>query len=104
MNADDMIPEDQASMAIDQTGAGRAEADQGFLFDEAGSSRRAITRNPMELPASDQGWRLVQTFALGVQHVMPVDKEPEPVLRAIFAEGFYVWDGAKLPEPSGTGQ
>lgn len=87
-----------------QTGAGRAEADQAFLFDEAGSSRRAITRNPMELPASEQGWRLVNTFTLGVQHIMPIDKDPEPVLRAIFADGYYVWDDAILAEPSGTGQ
>lgn len=106
MNADDTVIQDQTSQVSgpDQTGAGRAEADQAFLFSEEGTSRKAITRDPIELPASEQGWRLVQTFTLGVQHIMPIDKEPEPVLRAIFADGFYVWDSAKLPEPSGTGQ
>lgn len=104
MTAHDII--DSRALQSDrvQSGAGRAEADQAFLFAEAGTSRRAITRNPMELPASDQGWRLVKTFTLGVQHVMPIDKEPEPILRAIFADGYYVWDDARLAEPSGTGQ
>lgn len=87
-----------------QNGAGSADADQAFLFAENGTSRLSITRAPMELPASIAGWTLVQSFTLGVQHVMPIDKDPEPIIRAIFSEGFYVWDSAVLPEPAGTGQ
>lgn len=97
---------DLAALANDteQHGGGRADADQGFLFAEAGTPRFAITRNPMELPPSDAGWRLVRSFPLGVQHVMPVDKDPEPVLRAISADGYYVWDSSGPSEPAGTGQ
>lgn len=93
-----MQPETIAIAASDE------HADQAFLFEEKGTSRRAVTRAPLQLPPSDQGWELAQTFSLGVQHVMPIDLDPEPVLRAILADGFYVWSDASLPEPSGTGQ
>lgn len=80
------------------------DVDLALLFQERGSSRKAITREPLELPPSDKGWQLVQTFALGVQHVMPVDLDPEPVLRSIFADGFFVWDSNAVPQPTSTGQ
>jgi len=88
----------------EQTGGGRADADQAFLFAETGTTRCAITRNPMKLPPSDKGWKLVQSFTLGVQHVVPINVEPEPVIRAIDADGYCVWDENRLPEPKGTGQ
>ena len=96
------IPDSVSDTA--ENGAGSADADQAFLFAENGTSRLAITRAPMELPESVAGWTLVQSFTLGVQHVMPIDKDPEPVIRAIFSKGFYVWDSAVLAEPVGTGQ
>jgi hypothetical protein len=79
-------------------------AQQALLFQERGSGRKAITREPLQLPPSDLGWELVQTFSLGVQHVMPIDMDPEPVLRGISADGYYVWDTDALPQPSSTGQ
>ena len=79
-------------------------ADRAFLFAERSSSRKAITRQPLQLPPSATEWELVHTFLLGVQHIMPIDMDPEPVIRGIVADGFYVWDEAMLPEPSGTGQ
>lgn len=75
-----------------------------LLFEEQGGGRRAITREPLELPPSTKGWVLVQSFALGVHHIMPIDMEPEPVLRALFADGYYVWDPNALAQPTGTGQ
>ena len=80
------------------------DAEQAFLFAERDSDRKAITRQPLQLPASEAGWELVQTFALGVQHIMPIDMDPEPVIKGILADGFYVWDEGRLSEPSGTGQ
>ena len=71
-------------------------AEQALLFQERGSDRKAITREPLQLPPSDLGWELVQSFTLGVQHVMPIDMEPEPVLRGISADGYYVWDTEHL--------
>ena len=81
-----------------------AEADEALLFEERGGRRRAITRAPLELPQSDDGWQLVQTFTLGIQHVMPIDMDPEPVIRAIAADGYYVWETEALPQPNSTGQ
>lgn len=80
------------------------DADQALLFEEQGGGRKAITREPLELPPSDKGWVLVQSFALGVQHIMPIDIDPEPVLRALLADGYYVLDPTVLPQPTGTGQ
>ena len=80
------------------------DADRALLFAEHGTNRKAITREPLQLPMSDAGWELVQTFLLGVHHIMPIDMEPEPVIRAIVADGYYVWDESRLPEPSSTGQ
>jgi hypothetical protein len=80
------------------------ETNQALLFKERGSTRQAITREPLQLPPSDNGWKLVQTFTLCVQHVMPIDKDPETVLRGISADGFYVWDTDALPQPTTTGQ
>ena len=77
------------------------DVDQAFLFAERATTRKAITRKPLQLPISDTGWELVQTFALGVQHIMPVDMDPEPVIKGILADGFYMWDEGRLPEPSG---
>lgn len=54
-------------------------AEQALLFQERGSGRKAITREPLQLPPSDLGWELVQSFTLGVQQVMPIDMDPEPV-------------------------
>ena len=79
-------------------------ADTALLFAERGTTRRAITREPLQLPPSEPGWELVQTFLLGVQHIMPIERDPEPVIRAIAADGYYLWDASLLPEPSGTGQ
>ncbi len=80
------------------------ETDQALLFEEQGGGRHAITREPLQLPPSEKGWVLVRTFTLGVQHILPIDLDPEPVLRALMADGFYVWDPADVPQPSGTGQ
>lgn len=40
------------------------DVDQAFLFAERATTRKAITRKPLQLPISDTGWELVQTFAL----------------------------------------
>lgn len=38
-----------------------------------------------------EGWQLRTRFALGVQEAMPVAIEPEPILRGIDANGYFVW-------------
>lgn len=77
-----------------------------FLFAENGGSRYAVTRDPagFNLPEASKGWTLDKSFLLAVDHIPPVDAEPEPMLRAIDADGVYCWDTALLPQPKGTGQ
>jgi hypothetical protein len=48
------------------------------------------------------GWEFDKEFALGVREAMPVHIAPEPVLRGLEADGFFVWrDGSN---PKGTSQ
>jgi hypothetical protein len=37
------------------------------------------------------GWRWRSTFALGVREVMPRPIKPEPVLRGLRGDGYYIW-------------
>lgn len=76
-----------------------------FLFEENGGSRRAIARDVIgeRLPHAPRGWSLSRSFLLAVEHVPPVDVEPEPVIRAVRTDGYYCWDPSKA-RPKGTGQ
>ena len=38
-----------------------------------------------------QGWLLRQEFQLGTQDPLPAPVEPEPIIRAINAKGYYIW-------------
>ena len=81
-------------------------ADTAFLFEENGGSRRAITRDAQgaKLPDAPRGWSVTHTFLLAVDHVMPVDIQPEPVIRAVLDAGVYCWDTDEISLPKGTGQ
>ena len=81
-------------------------ADMAFLFEENGGTRRAITRDVMgaKLPDAPRGWSVTSTFLLAVDQVMPVDVNPEPVIRAILADGVYCWDTAQISQPKSTGE
>jgi hypothetical protein len=49
-----------------------------------------------------QGWVLDQRIALGVREAMPVHIAPEPVLRGLHANGFFIWRDRS--NPVGTSQ
>ncbi len=51
-----------------------------------------------------QGWILRQEFQLGVQHTVPAAIAPEPILRGIVAQGYYIWRGGFEGRPKGTSQ
>jgi hypothetical protein len=71
---------------------------------EAGLLAIALAENVDRLPKTTHGqWERLATFPLGVQEVMPVDIAPEPVLRAVKAEGFFTWP-ARHMLPFGTSQ
>jgi hypothetical protein len=50
------------------------------------------------------GWLMRLEFPLGVQQVMPVDMTPEPILRGILADGYFVWRDDNTNKAVGTSQ
>jgi hypothetical protein len=91
-NPDDAPPED---------------ARPAFLFQCDGSDLLAVTleKNGRNLPRKegDGAWSLVAEFPLGVQEVMPANIDPEPILRGLRADGYFVWAEDHI-EPFGTSQ
>jgi len=87
--------------------AGDDDATTAFLFVSRGDpSTYAGTRDPDggNLPEAGaaSGWVLKQEFALGVREAMPVHVAPEPVLRGLEADGYFIWrEGSN---PKGTSQ
>ena len=47
---------------------------------------------------------LREEFQLGVQHPVPAAIAPEPILRGIAAQGYYIWRGGYEGQPKGTSQ
>lgn len=77
-----------------------------FLFESRDGEWRAATldREGDPLPgAREQQWTLVTPFRLGVREAVPVNIDPEPILRGVKARGFYVWRARRVL-PAGTSQ
>ena len=66
----------------------------------------AVSRDPTgaNIPTgkAPQGWALHGSIALGVREAMPVHVAPEPVLRGLEANGFFIWKDRS--NPMGTSQ
>jgi hypothetical protein len=66
-----------------------------YLFRCGDSNLCAITRDDAgkNLPKHEceDGWRLLQGFSLGVQEPVPASVDPEKVMAALDARGFYIW-------------
>jgi len=52
----------------------------------------------------DHEWRRREQFTLGVQHALPLSFDPEPILRAITAQGYFLWNAAEIQQPVSTSQ
>jgi hypothetical protein len=71
------------------------DARPAFMFQCGNSNLWAITldgsgaRLPKE--ACDGEWLLRREFPLGVHEPLPVAMAPEPIIRAIDADGYYLW-------------
>ena len=50
------------------------------------------------------GWILREEFQLSVQHPVPAAIAPEPILRGIAAQGYYIWRSGYAGRPKGTSQ
>ncbi len=85
--------------------SGEDDASLVHLFRARGDQAMwAVTHDQTgrNLPAVEGGWQLERRFALGVREAMPIKATPEPVLRGLNADGFYVGREGSLPP--GTSQ
>jgi hypothetical protein len=86
--------------------AGDEDAIEAYLFRCGATGRHAVSRDRSggNLPKPDGGdaWQLVQQIAVGVHEVLPIPGDPEPVIRGLFDDGYYVWP--KGGNPHGTSQ
>lgn len=87
--------------------AGDDDATITFLFvSRSDPFTYAVSHDPQgaNLPSDglESGWIRQAKFALGVREAMPVHVAPEPVLRGLEANGYFIWrDGSN---PKGTSQ
>ena len=72
-----------------------ADSRPAFLFRCGNSNLYAISLDEAgkSLPKDEceDGWQLLQSFALGVQEPVPASVDPEKVIAAIDARGFFMW-------------
>jgi hypothetical protein len=87
--------------------SGDNDATRAYLFESINDpSTHAVTRDVRgsNLPCAGEhgGWTFDREFALGVREVMPINIAPEPVLRGLVADGYFVWSDRS--NPKGTSQ
>jgi hypothetical protein len=87
--------------------SGDDDATRAFLFRANNDpGMYAVTHDPLgaNLPRLKTGatWLFDREFALGVREAMPVHISPEPVLRGLLAQGYFVWTEGS--NPMGTSQ
>jgi hypothetical protein len=84
--------------------AGEIDAEQAYLFRCGDGSLWAISydEDGANLPRSScpEGWQLMEAFSIGVREAMPLAIDPEPVLRGLWASGYYVWREGSNPRGS----
>lgn len=81
------------------------DASQAYLFqcDDNGLFAVSRDRTGRNIPqgACAEGWRFLMEFSLGIRESMPMPIDPEPVLRGMRNNGYYVWrDDAHHPHGS----
>jgi hypothetical protein len=82
------------------------DARRAFLFVNSARSLTAVTldRDGKNLPhPSVCRWTFAKEFQLGVQEVAPFGIDPEPILRGVAANGYFVWPAENIL-PFGTSQ
>jgi len=70
------------------------DARKAFLFVNSARTLSAVTfeRDGRNLPHPGVcQWNFAREFQLGVQEVIPFGIDPEPILRGMAANGYFVW-------------
>lgn len=82
------------------------DARKAFLFVNFAHTLSAVTfdRDGRNLPHPRIcQWNFAREFQLGVQEVTPFGIDPEPILRGMAANGYFVWPVENM-QPFGTSQ
>lgn len=70
------------------------EEDEGgrraYLFACGDLAAVSLEEDGANLPMKRQ-WTFLRPFTLGVRDVGPWGKNPEPIIRGLLSDGFYVW-------------
>ena len=83
--------------------SGDNDATRAYLFESSTDpSKHAVTRDVRGSNLPPGTWTFDREFALGVREVMPINIAPEPVLRGLVADGYFVWSDRS--NPKGTSQ
>jgi len=68
-----------------------------YLFQCEGEDLFAVScdKSGINIPRSpcSQGWRFCSEFVLGMDRPVPAPILPDPIVRGIVTQGFYVWRG-----------
>jgi hypothetical protein len=76
------------------------DATTAFLFQCGENDLFAVSRDRSgaNIPTADcvGGWLLRDTFLLGVREPVPAAIGPEPILRGIAADGYFIWAAGKM--------
>lgn len=80
------------------------DATPAFLFESEDGRFFGVSLRPHgdDLPP-DRRWLRRSKFALGVHEAVPAAIDPEPLLRGVKANGYFVWT-ANRTQPFGTAQ
>lgn len=93
--------EDAVGPALD------VDSKPAFLFEQESSELLGVSlrADGGDLPQGDaaEPWRFLREFLLGVHEPVPEAVDPEPILRGIAAQGYFVWRRRRT-EPFGTSQ
>ncbi len=81
------------------------DAVKAFMFLNSEERLYAVTRDKKgaNLPLLSGDWTFEKEVVLGVQEPLAAGIDPEPVLRGMRADGYFIWP-VKNIEPFGTGQ
>jgi hypothetical protein len=81
------------------------DAIQAYVFTNSDELLNAVSRerNGANLPLVRGPWTFQKEIVLGVQEPPEIGIDPEPVLRGIRAEGYFIWRTDNI-NPFGTSQ
>lgn len=76
-----------------------------YLFESSNGAMFGVSLDShgKNLPRREGGWALRAAFSLGVHDPVPAPIDPEPILRGIRSQGYFIWQ-ARRTLPFGTTQ